>query len=331
MEKEILPKDVYLHLAETADDRTILNMLSVNKTYNDPKFFEHVLRKKYPATIPFKPAEMSWKQYYLECIFYIGKLKEEIGYQYTKNAKVSPKKMYNFIIREDHGKKISRETLRYRMHQAANAGKVLDLSHMNVDTFEGIKMIHPPGPGSLKIRYNPNLPIVSNKKNNWDKFIRYFNHYIRILIAAARDGDVDLVDFYINKVQPHQRLSAFTGAVQGNQMDLLEYLMEEYPDVVAWSNILSMFIDEDLEKNEDFSNLEYIINNKPNIILTPAVHKAIHLKYVNTIKYLLTKGADPKEGLFYIDNNLNQGKYSDIIKLLEEHLDYRSHLERLRK
>ena len=59
-----LNKDTYLYLTRFADDRTILNMLSVNKKFNDDKFFEEVMRRKYPLLIGFKSDRQTWKQFY---------------------------------------------------------------------------------------------------------------------------------------------------------------------------------------------------------------------------------------------------------------------------
>lgn len=51
----IVPKDIYLYLTQFVDNTTILNMLLVNKKfYNDPKFFERMIRVKYPLLIEFK-------------------------------------------------------------------------------------------------------------------------------------------------------------------------------------------------------------------------------------------------------------------------------------
>ena len=57
-----LNKDTYLYLAQFADDRTILNMLSVNKKFNDPEFFRQVMTRKYTLLIKYKGDE-DWKSY----------------------------------------------------------------------------------------------------------------------------------------------------------------------------------------------------------------------------------------------------------------------------
>jgi hypothetical protein len=47
-----LVKDVYLYIAEKADDKTTLNMLCVNKYFYN--YFEQVMKNKYPVLIQFR-------------------------------------------------------------------------------------------------------------------------------------------------------------------------------------------------------------------------------------------------------------------------------------
>jgi len=94
-------KDIYEYLMNFADDRTILNMLSVNKEFRDESFFKRVMERKYPAALKFKPSNQSWKQYYIETVYYVEKIYELIGYRYSNNAKRSPKNYYKFISRDN--------------------------------------------------------------------------------------------------------------------------------------------------------------------------------------------------------------------------------------
>tara|TARA_R110001599_G_scaffold36870_1_gene115091 strand:- start:1476 stop:1823 length:348 start_codon:yes stop_codon:yes gene_type:complete len=77
-------KDMYEYLAQFADDRTILTMLSVNKTFNDQKFFERVIRRKYPFLIRFKKEDESYKNFFIKMTYYIAKLEELFGEKYLK-------------------------------------------------------------------------------------------------------------------------------------------------------------------------------------------------------------------------------------------------------
>jgi len=56
-----IPKDVYEHMTKFADDKTIVNMLSVNKSFRNEEFFKRILERKYPLLIIFKGKNQSWK------------------------------------------------------------------------------------------------------------------------------------------------------------------------------------------------------------------------------------------------------------------------------
>lgn len=86
-------KDVYLSIAKNADDRTILNMLCVNKKFSDPEFFKQVFQTKYPFLIKFKKEEESWKEFYVKMIFYISKI-EERGFPYIPSENYDPRVYY---------------------------------------------------------------------------------------------------------------------------------------------------------------------------------------------------------------------------------------------
>lgn len=68
--------DMYEYLGKFAEDRDVLNMLSVNKKFNDPVFFERALGRKYPFLLNFKTDRVAWKQFYISMIYYISKMKE---------------------------------------------------------------------------------------------------------------------------------------------------------------------------------------------------------------------------------------------------------------
>ena len=146
-----LPRDVYLYLMNFADDRTILNMLSVNKQFNDPKFFKRILENRYPVTLQFKGEHQSWKDYYLEVIAYIDGIKSEFGYNYSNTATRSPKTYYEFM----------------------------------------------------------------NKR-----YTSYRNLYI-----AAREGDKDLVDFYLTRLDDLSYINhGLIAAIASNNLNMFKYL-----------------------------------------------------------------------------------------------------------
>lgn len=90
-----LTKDTYLYLTQFADDRTILNMLSVNKKYNNEQFFKQVMERKYPLLIEFKKPEQSWKQFFISMVYCISKIEETHGIPYYPVEGYNPKRYCN--------------------------------------------------------------------------------------------------------------------------------------------------------------------------------------------------------------------------------------------
>ena len=94
-----LTKDTYEYILNFADDREIINMLLVNKKFagklSDDKFFEQIVRKRYPLLVEFKNEHESWKYFYLRMIKYIHLLKEKYGIPYLKIEHYNPQDFYN--------------------------------------------------------------------------------------------------------------------------------------------------------------------------------------------------------------------------------------------
>ena len=86
-----LSRDTYLLVAKFADDKTILNMLSVNKKFNDPKFFQQVMEYKYPLLIKYKKPEETWKKFFLNMVYCISKIEETHDIPYYPVERYNPK------------------------------------------------------------------------------------------------------------------------------------------------------------------------------------------------------------------------------------------------
>ena len=69
-------KDMYEYLLNFADDRTILNMLSVNRKFNDEKLFEKLVRKKYSDLIEYREENETWKHFFIRLVYYVSRLKD---------------------------------------------------------------------------------------------------------------------------------------------------------------------------------------------------------------------------------------------------------------
>lgn len=91
-------KDVDRKILQELDDKDLFFLLLTKNIYlyklTDDVFWRNRLINKYPTTVSYKPEKYKWKQYYLNVVFYIDKLKEK-GFTYIKG---DPKFIYEFVI-----------------------------------------------------------------------------------------------------------------------------------------------------------------------------------------------------------------------------------------
>ena len=79
---EISNKDIYEYIVGLADDRTVLNMLAVNKKFNDDSYFRKILEKRYPTLLLSKQNNESYKHFYLRTVKDLATLWEEYKIPY---------------------------------------------------------------------------------------------------------------------------------------------------------------------------------------------------------------------------------------------------------
>ena len=99
---DISDKNIYENIINFADNRTILNMLSVNKKFNDPIFFEKVIDRKYHLLKQFKEKNESWRQFFVKMAYYIAKLEEEYDIPYIPSRNYNPEEFYEENNYEDN-------------------------------------------------------------------------------------------------------------------------------------------------------------------------------------------------------------------------------------
>jgi disulfide oxidoreductase YuzD len=76
-------------------------MLSVNKKFNDPIFFEKLLKRNYPEWIFLKSNDENWRKFYVKMVYYLSKI-EESGINLPKSW--DPKRFYDFISEKNKDK-----------------------------------------------------------------------------------------------------------------------------------------------------------------------------------------------------------------------------------
>ena len=92
----IADPNIYEYIANFADDRTILSMLSVNKKFRDENLFRRIIERKYPLLIEFKKPNETWQHFFVKMTYYIHKLEEDYGIPYIPTKGYDPKVLFNY-------------------------------------------------------------------------------------------------------------------------------------------------------------------------------------------------------------------------------------------
>jgi hypothetical protein len=186
-----LTKDTYEYLMNFADDRDIINMLSVNKKFSDEAFFKRVLLRKYPLLIAFRKEGESWKNLFVRMVYYISKLKELHGIPYIPLESYNP---FDFYKRYGNNSL----ALYFALETAILGGKNYKVVQELLDNFK----------------------ILAAKRN-----IGYKATLDDLLDQAVESGDVDMVKLLIkNGANDFENIlieSSFSG-----KFDIVKYAME---------------------------------------------------------------------------------------------------------
>jgi hypothetical protein len=133
-----LTKDVYEYLTNFADDKTVLNMLSVNKKFNDPVFFEKIMRRRYPTLIEFKKEYETWKEFYVRTIYWVSLIKEE--FNFDPLPYISPDELYNYLKANIAGNMVEESIEKSSKNKDFNSFKKLferdDINKLDIDFLE---------------------------------------------------------------------------------------------------------------------------------------------------------------------------------------------------
>jgi hypothetical protein len=186
-----LTKDTYEYLMNFADDRDIINMLSVNKKFSDEAFIKRVLLRKYPLLVAFKIEGESWKHLFVRMVYYISKLKELYNIPYIPLTDYDPSLFY----RQYGNNKLA---LYFALELAISRGKNYEIIQEMLNNFK----------------------ILAAKRNY--NYIATLND---LLDLAVESGEVDMVKLLVkNGANDFENIlieSAFAGKI-----DIVKYAME---------------------------------------------------------------------------------------------------------
>ena len=202
-----LTKDTYEYLLNFADDRDVINMLSVNRKFNDEKLFEKIMTKRYPELIKEKKKDESWKSLFLRIVYYVSLLKERHKIPYFPGLNIVS--LFTEFPR------------RRRTHQigiaAAREGNVEILKLMNFDP-ETLIFQQVLEEAVRKGRLNVIEFLLPNKIQAAESLGMY----------AAVNGKLDIVKYIINNkfVNNQQINRIFEFAQNNDQHEIANWIME---------------------------------------------------------------------------------------------------------
>ncbi len=201
-----LTKDTYEYILNFADDREILNMLSVNKKFRNEELFEKVLKRKYPELLQYKKDE-SFQDFFIKMIFYISYLKEKFDIPYFG---MDPKYLY------DLSKKYPPLNFYGLVMVAASRRGDLNVVKAMID--KGVRIF--------------DNALYTAARGGHLNIVKYFiekgeNDYSSIGKFAAANGHTNIIDYLLeNKYVPISKLNNFlVHAADGGHLDLVKHLI----------------------------------------------------------------------------------------------------------
>jgi hypothetical protein len=233
----MLPKDVYLTLAERADDKTIIQMLSVNKKFNDPKFFQLIFEKKYPLLVRFKKDIESWKNYYLRTIYYLSKLHDDYKLDYVPAPSLNPRFYYYQIKYGNNNISKLRSYISYVTETGdlnlinKHKDKFSDKYYMkkgavrsgNIDIVKYVGDIEPEDnylmEQAIESR-NPNMVEYVLSKATEPSVM----HDVYAFIGALKIADLDQAKYYEIKLRPDGYDYPMEAGIVSGDLDIFKYI-----------------------------------------------------------------------------------------------------------
>jgi len=279
--------DIYLEIAKESDIRTILNMLSVNKKFNDDKIFKEILLRKYPKLVKYKKEE-NWKKYFLNIVYFISKLEEEFNYKFDNDK--NPEKIYYwFKLLEKFDKWRSIEVDFFQLYNSMNIYDLLynPIENGNHDTLSSY--------------------LINEKtKMNTDIKYEYFKQ-LHELTPESIFGEESLLFELTEDIEPNDNLTEFS-----------EYISYDYEYLIYILNKNGKTIEEYEKLLEEHGKSINDIKEYPKLYIqklseNPAMHNInfLHEKIRNKTNQLIdnlldeTENEYTKEDLILTDDEID--------------------------
>ena len=200
----ILPKDIYEYLTNFVDNKTIVNMFSVNKRFNSEEFYHRALRK-YPLLLRLKKDE-TYKRFFVQMGYYIDLLQKD-GIPYFPLKEYDPKYFFRYYYHTST--KYDRAS-----YYASILGYTKEVLSFQDKCFEKFNT------AMLGAARGGHLNLVQLLI---DKGADYFN---RPLMEAATYGNLDIVKLLYPKA-PWARQEAVLSASKQGHVDIVKFFLDK--------------------------------------------------------------------------------------------------------
>ena len=239
---DISDKNIYEYLTNFVDDHTILQMISVNKKFNDPIFFERILDRKYPYLKELKNKDESWRRFFVRMTYYIAKLDEEYGIPYIPTEGYNPEDFYNIWNKRE-------DIYNNAMRNAALGGHLKIVKYLidqkGADDFNEAMAWAAAG-GHLEIvkylikkgeeigqELSFNYAMFLAAKEGQMMILKYLidqkgaDKFNTAMIYAAEKGHLEIVKYLIDQKGADAFNRAMEYAARGGHLEIVKYLIEE--------------------------------------------------------------------------------------------------------
>jgi len=267
-------KDVDRLILDAADDKTLLNILLMNKNLVKlgEEAFKRRMLKYYPYLAKKKPESISWSKYYLSNVYYINKLKEEFDLDYYPVPTFYPEGVYRLLSyikhyeegRINNFKDILIRDFAIEMGDEKTLQKFID---KNSNNFLIILS---------KLLENSNIPLFEKMISGSSQAL--FEEVmeedpLELIGGAVASGKREVVDYIINKINEYDNSilksdpekeatfeTATDAAARKGDLNMLNYLDTRFPKFdLNLKNILSI-----AARNEQIDFIKYFLAKPEN-------------------------------------------------------------------
>ena len=197
--------NIYEYIMQFTDNKTTLNMLSVNKKYYDDEILLRVINKKYPLLAKLKSQYESWRRFYVKMIFSMEKCLSIYGISYLPHKNFNPYK----LSKDDESIILNYNKI------MVYAVEIKDIDIVNLMIEKGAN------------DFNKGL-ISAAKSGDTNRTIFMLNKGAtsidRALISAAKYGHLEIVKIILDKGATRINTALYY-ATKGSHIDIIKLLI----------------------------------------------------------------------------------------------------------